>query len=176
MHGVVGKENIFLHRLHRNPGVVLNPRQGNIHSLSTEVEQRLGGAMKGFPGTVNNGVIYCIQGGTRNGGSSVARAPRFTDIADITDIFRGDTLLRRTHRDGARIMGTQPLELLLQIACQQMGLGQGCGIPASFIDIAKGLLSVNRLPLMNINNKLRIYHIAVALIIAAVKDLAGKLT
>ena len=81
MHAVIGKENIFLHGFHGEPGVVFDAFTGNIEPLGSEVEEGFFRPVEGVPVTVDDGVVDVVKRGAGNFGGAfgTGRAGRPVD-------------------------------------------------------------------------------------------------
>ena len=169
MHRVIGKQNVFLHRIDLDAGVMLNARTGNIETLRPEVKERLFPAMEGIPLAINNRIIDLIQGRARDGAALLRRR------RGIFDVFRRNALIRLAHEDIARIVIGQPRQLLVQVLPDDVRLGDDRRILAGLVHIAKGLGAVNRLPFTDLHCHLGINHMAITIEGAGGKGLARHL-
>ncbi len=113
MHGVVGEQDVLLHGVHLDTGVVLDASTGDVEALRAEVEQRLFFPVKGLPRAVNDPVMNRIEGGP---GYIAAVLGNFCNPPDI---FRRDALIRLTDVDIAGVVIGEPRELLREVTTNQ---------------------------------------------------------
>ena len=157
MHRVVSKQNVFLHRIDLDAGVMLNARTRDIKALGTKMKKRLFRTVEGIPFAINDCIIDLIQRRTRN------RPAFLRGFPCVLDVLRWNALVGLANKDIARIIPRQASQLLVQVVPNDVRLGNYRRVLARLVDVAKRLGTIDGLPFADIHCDLGINHIAIVI-------------